>query len=145
MRGGSKEIAYWIATPNPGKNLQTMITFPLMPDLTSSQPISVSLKPQQRAHQRKPEESAHQRKKFEKGAQEDDYEWWSQLSLDLHYPLWFIMFLVDTSPKFSFIKCYKRFDHLNWCYLICKKASNLGGLNVAVTKNPSLFRPTFSK
>ena len=92
-----------------------------MPDLTSSQPISVSLKPQQRAHQRKPqkrahqrkpEESAHQRKKFEKGAQEDDYEWWSQLSLDLHYPLWFIIFLVDTSPKFSFIKCYKRFDHL---------------------------------
>ena len=79
------------------------------------------------------------KKKIEKGAQEDDYEWWLQLSLDLHFPLWFIMFLVDTSPKFSFIKCHKRFDHLNWCYLVCKKISNLGGLEVAVTKNPSLF------
>ena len=140
--GGPKKLLIGLQHPtNPGKNLQTMITFPLMPDLTSSQPISVSLKPQQRAHQGE----CTSKKKFEKGAQEDDYEWWSQLSLDLHYPLWFIIFLVDTSPKFSFIKCYKRFDQLNRCYFICKKASNLGGLEVAVTKNPSLFQPTSSK
>ena len=37
-----------------------------MPDLTSSQPISVSLKPQQRAHQRKPQERALERKKLRK-------------------------------------------------------------------------------